>query len=584
MIKLIRIKNYRSIESLELELGKDTLLIGRSDTGKSNLIRAINLSLGMSIDVSESDIFIKINEQLLPSKSAIIDIMFLPVDQDMNIIPAFSTHWSHILSEFIKYTSDDYEYFSYRTEISYDTSINKYRVFHKLIESWGNTIDSSILGSQFTFSDSMKANILPFFLDTNRDIVADLNNKNSIINKMTSSFDTPADMIQKIEDFLRQANESITAYTPSIKKLSEAISEACNAAGLNSISKIEAVPSKLSGINRSLDILLQGGGAAISISRMGQGARSVLSSIAMIIYFAFLNKIAKINDVNSDLFIMVTFEEIETHLHPQIQRQLYRFIVKSFQGQTIISTHSSTIVTQANILNCVFFSYKNGRTITHSFPKDDGAIADITRIIPHGHYDMLFASAIVMCEGQTEELALPIFFTKYFGKSPENLGIIILGLNGLKFKTYLYLIRDLDIPWFIISDGEEEATEALRKAAEDVLGVDYSNLTNIVVIGSGKNYESQLIAEGYTDIIISALNNHYNKATFFRYLQGNPNNSHLSKEEVLLKYCISHKVECARVIANAIISLNDRNMRFPSFIIKLLDAIKTELNLTREES
>ena len=54
----IRIENFRSIESIDLELGMTNLLIGQNNTGKSNFLRAINVALGSMTDVSEADIFV----------------------------------------------------------------------------------------------------------------------------------------------------------------------------------------------------------------------------------------------------------------------------------------------------------------------------------------------------------------------------------------------------------------------------------------------------------------------------------------------------------------------------------------------
>jgi len=43
LIRKTRIQNFRSIESIDIELGMTNLLIGQNNTGKSNFLRAINI-------------------------------------------------------------------------------------------------------------------------------------------------------------------------------------------------------------------------------------------------------------------------------------------------------------------------------------------------------------------------------------------------------------------------------------------------------------------------------------------------------------------------------------------------------------
>src|SRR5882724_11641969 len=44
MIRNVRVKNYKSIPDLELELGRVTVLIGANGSGKSNILEAIALA------------------------------------------------------------------------------------------------------------------------------------------------------------------------------------------------------------------------------------------------------------------------------------------------------------------------------------------------------------------------------------------------------------------------------------------------------------------------------------------------------------------------------------------------------------
>lgn len=57
MIQEVRIKNFRSIQNLTLQLGMTNILIGANNSGKTNLLRAIDIAINGARDVSESDIY-----------------------------------------------------------------------------------------------------------------------------------------------------------------------------------------------------------------------------------------------------------------------------------------------------------------------------------------------------------------------------------------------------------------------------------------------------------------------------------------------------------------------------------------------
>jgi len=54
MIKRIKIRDFKSIREVELELGPVTVLVGRSGTGKSNLVQAIRFLRNLLLDHNEA--------------------------------------------------------------------------------------------------------------------------------------------------------------------------------------------------------------------------------------------------------------------------------------------------------------------------------------------------------------------------------------------------------------------------------------------------------------------------------------------------------------------------------------------------
>ena len=270
-------------------------------------------------------------------------------------------------------------------------------------------------------------------------------------------------------------------------------------------------------------------------------------------------------------------EEPEAHLHPQAQRQLFSQITR-FSGQKIISTHSPSIVAQSALADAIYFSKQNGKTSAIRYKANSNSSSQdekIAREVINTRADILFASAIVLCEGITEELALPIFFREFFNCAPFSLGVSFIGIGGQNYKTYLSLIKDFEIPWLIFSDGESDAISAVKSAIKEVFNLDYNTLDNVVILDNGNDYEKYLIHEGYSSLIIEAICEHKNDSTFFEsYITrmsklkgkgGVPRNydGEVGRQRALEDICHDHKTDFALPIARKITSFSDKSIRVP---------------------
>lgn len=120
ILSKVRIRNYRSIESLSLELGFSNLLIGQNNTGKTNFLKALNLAVSGTGDISEDDIFVAHGERLERTKIAVIDIVLQPVDERGKISNEFSEFWTSVFTDSWITTGADGNFVGIRTEIKFD--------------------------------------------------------------------------------------------------------------------------------------------------------------------------------------------------------------------------------------------------------------------------------------------------------------------------------------------------------------------------------------------------------------------------------------------------------------------------------
>lgn len=509
-ISKVRIENFRSIENLELSLSMTNILIGANNCGKSNFLKAINVALGQNRIISSDDIYVGKDEVLDNTKCAIIDIMLRPINETNNIISSFSDFWVGVFTEAWITTGDQIgDYVGIRTILQYDAIRNDYIVVHKQITDWGDTIASASVSRRKAFTGDMNTYISAFYMDAQRDVVDDIKDRKSYFGRATSKVDLPQEKVLEIERQLNNVNSQIVESIPALNQTATRIAAIASTVGAaNGTIEIEPLARKMTDLHKGMDVIFRDGEAArLSVSQHGMGTRSWISFLTLGAYVDWEKQRLIEDDLESESYIMLTMEEPEAHLHPQAQQKLYSQLCK-FSGQKIISTHSPSIVSQANLGDLIHFEKVDGKTCAHSFNALDYTKEEKNRIkreVISSHGELLFAKAIVLCEGVTEEQALPIYFSEKFGIDPTFCGINIIGIGGQNYKTFLTLIKNFHIHWFIFSDGENSTICTVKKAVRDVFGTELEQCNNVIILDNQEDYEKHLLNSGYENEIVEAI-------------------------------------------------------------------------------
>lgn len=597
MISKVRIKNYRSIEYLDLKLSMFNLVLGQNNTGKSNFLRAINTAVAGNPDISEGDIFIESSERLDKSKVAIIDIMMQPINEDGAVCKEFTDFWTSVFTESWITTSDEGNFVGIRSEIKLDVIKDRYILNRRCIRQWKDSIDTAVLeNKKAIYNEDMRTSLQSFYMDANRDIAQDIRSRKSYFGRVTSSYDLSDEKVREIEEQLSHVNAMIINSIPALSLTKEKISMIGKTIGSeSSVVEVEPLARKISDINKGMDIVMKDGTAAtFSISQHGYGTRSWISFLTLSAFVENQKKRMLDDDDEADQYIMLTMEEPEAHLHPQAQRQLFEQIFH-FPGQKIVSTHSPSIVAQATLADTIHFNKRNGKTLVTQYRTGENRVDDTLKIfreVINTRAEFLFASAAILCEGITEELALPIFFREYFGCAPFALGVSIINIGGKdNYAPFLSLAKDFDIPWFIFSDGEAEAITSVRSAVRDVFETDYATLENVIVLDNADDYEKHLIRAGYSELMISAICEHEGDEGFFESymerMQGQMRKGGIPRDynhenghtEALTDLCHGGKTEYALPVAKKIILQADSEQRIPPKIEQLFIALETKIGI-----
>ncbi|MFQ6601892.1 ATP-dependent nuclease [Flavobacterium sp. C3NV] len=140
-------------------------------------------------------------------------------------------------------------------------------------------------------------------------------------------------------------------------------------------------------------------------------------------------------------------EEIEAHLHPQSQLNLIDFLSKQSVNlgfQTIISTHSNSLASKADLNNLLLC--KGGEV--YSLRKGETRLADtdyffLRRFLDDTKANLFFAHAVIIVEGDAENLLIPTF-AEYIGYPLHKYGISIVNVGNTALLRYAKIFQRTD--------------------------------------------------------------------------------------------------------------------------------------------
>jgi putative ATP-dependent endonuclease of OLD family len=214
--------------------------------------------------------------------------------------------------------------------------------------------------------------------------------------------------------------------------------------------------------------------------------------------------------------------------------------------------------------------------------------------------ELLFAKAIILFEGETEEQALPIFAEKHFGNYPFELGLNFIGVGGKnKYTPFLSIAKFLNIPWFIFSDADHDTVSEVKAQIKNVFGKENNYNPKLIDLGNGNDFEKYLISEGFSALLIKSINdiegdNYFPEEYIKKYndqkgkgdsIRNYTSDSDGGIERALLDCLSGDKTKYPTQIAENITSLKgeDGKSLIPIKIKELFDAINSELKIQENE-
>jgi len=509
LMDTIRITGFRGIDHLEMTFSRITVLIGTNNSGKTSVLKALQLALGdYSRYISEEDFYIGPDEKRV--QEILIDIRIIPVDDRGERKKIFDDEWLIEFGDKIQAETNGKQFLALRTRCKPDLIKGGFDTSHFTLDKWSGTDawktekfkETKITGHFFS---------IPFILiEAQRDIHQDLKDKFSFVSKILSRVEYEQDDIKELEKLIKEVNEEAVNKSSELQGLKEHLNNLNRSFQGSGYAEITPFPKRIRDLSKHFTIHFgESTGNSFSMEYHGMGTRSWASILTVTAFIELMY--AKHRREEKPFYPIFATEEPEAHLHPNAQKTIYCQLSES-KGQVVISTHSPYIAAMADI------------TFIRSLRKEsDGIVVkELSRIVSNRdkkilkreimikRSEILFSRALILCEGITEEQVIPAMFEIYSGKSLYSLGVCCISVGGKNYSPFVRLSCSLGIPTYIISDNDgstkieiEAQLRRLKKESALSLG---SEIFGISYLTFGHDFEEELLMQlKLKEEIISAI-------------------------------------------------------------------------------
>jgi len=465
----ITIENYRSIGENPITItfpeNQPIIIIGENNSGKTNIIRAIDILFGewhpKYKEFEDHDYFGRNGENKI-------------------IIKAEVSGFQNRLGRNGEYTCTGFNLEVQKgvhnkfVAIQSDGNDNQY-VSNELREELSTVLITSEQNLNFQLSYSTKYTLLSKVTKAFHDKLTSDANKINRLKDLYHQIINIFDEVAEFKDF-KYKMSSITGEL--IQNMTHGL-------------ELDFSAYDPSNYYKNIRVLPHENGESRNFDELGTGQQQILA-------LSFAHAYAKCFKNEKGLILII--DEPEAHLHPLAQKWLARTLYQMAQDglQIVITTHSPYFIDLEFLEGIYLVRKEYGMTsVIHQtknefvdYCKNNGANkSDVNTIIPFyvksatsNILKGFFAKKLVLVEGMTEELALPIYLEKVgLDVLKEGIDIISVGGKG-ELAKWWRLFTAYKIPCYVCfdNDAENDKQGNKRKDFLNTIGLKDNDQSNIL--------------------------------------------------------------------------------------------------------
>jgi putative ATP-dependent endonuclease of OLD family len=458
-VKRLIIEGYRSIDSrIEIEFPEDVplVLIGENNAGKSNIVRALDLLLGErwpgNYDPDDHDFFGRNRENGRIEIAADVD----------GVVDRKQTKQLKVAQFVWKFSADEQRPF-------------------RVVYADGNE-------SPYV-SNEVSEQCLSIIVSADRRISQELSfaSRYTLLSRLTKKFHKALTYdenrvmelqrkLQTVSDSLRELPE----FANFLRALQHQVSEFSGA--IEYALGIDFASFDPSNYFRSLRVQPVQGNTPRTFEELGTGQEQIL---AICLAYAYATTFYKTDG------LLLAIEEPEAHLHPLAQRWVAQKLKELAQQgvQVLVTTHSPAFLDVMGLPGWVRVYKEAGATkVTQltaeklaTYCQSTGAArATAQNVLPFyaagATEDILagmFARKVLLVEGPSEALALPVYLTKV-GLNLNKEGIAVIPVGGKRnLARWWRLFTAFRIPCYVSFDNDRNDGRHTEKTKDLLRAIDY---------------------------------------------------------------------------------------------------------------
>lgn len=463
-ISRIQITNFRNFHKLNISLSDHAVIVGENKIGKSNLLHAVRLILDPSLpdslrQLKEEDFWDGLPRPLTKNDVITISIDFADFednDKYLATLCEFPISTNPMVSrltyvfgptstgpdELLK--ESDYEFFIY-----------------------GGDKPENKIGADFRHR--LPLDLLPALRDAEGDLA---NWRKSPLRPLLDNISGQIDrtVLENIAEEISEATAAVTE-TPEISTLAKEITNRLTEM-VGSAHALETAlgfgPADPDRLLRSLRLFIDGGKRGIGDASLGS---------ANLLYLALKTlELEQLVTKGRRDHTFLAIEEPEAHLHPHLQRLVYRDFLRRRESQetqskeelrpsvtVLMTTHSPHIVSVSPLKSLVLLRKSSSEDSTEGVSTallelEDNERLDLERYLDVTRGEMLFARGVLLVEGDAELFLVPTL-GRLNGYDLDELGITVCSVGGTNFFPYVKLLgpKGLNIPFAVLTDFDPQA-------------------------------------------------------------------------------------------------------------------------------